>query len=636
MKSLALLLFSLLTVAFAEAQYNPGNVAKKPRQLYEQAMQRVDDGNIASALGMLLQAVQLDPNFVDAHLSLGAIYGHLKNYRAAVQYFEKAFAVDASYTMDYRLQYSIQLAGLGEFQKALDAVNELLAKKPPKNPTSLESAMKRKSSYEFAVNFAKETSLADWVFAPRNLGPGVNSAESEYFPSLTIDGQALIFTRRVGNRNEDFYVSEAGPDEWKPASPIEGINTPQNEAGQQVSADGKWLVFTANNMPGGFGNFDLYISFLEKNGWTSPLNLGGTVNSEWWDSQPCLSPDKKDLYFASRRYGGLGGSDIYVSRLQPNGRWSEPENLGPGINTPGDDQCPFIHADNQTLYFVSNGWPGYGGNDLFFVRKDPKKGWTRPMNLGYPINTIHDEGTLFVTADGTTAYYASDREDSRGGHDVYRFELPLFARPIRTLWVRGKVTDQRTGAPLQSALELVDLSSGNRVHLVHTDQAGEYLVTLPIGKDYAFNVNRKGYLFYSDQFLFAGREPDSTYNLDIALSPIEANASIVLKNIFFDVNQYELKQTSQVELDRLVALLQENPQLRIEISGHTDNVGKPADNLTLSVNRAKSVVQYLVSKGIAANRLIPKGYGEAKPVADNNTEEGRARNRRTEMKVISP
>ena len=323
------------------------------------------------------------------------------------------------------------------------------------------------------------------------------------------------------------------------------------------------------------------------------------------------------------------------AHLLPNGKWSEAENVGAGINTAGDDQCPFIHADNQTLYFTSNGWQGYGENDLFFVRRSYGNTWTKPKNLGYPINTINDEGTLFIAADGVTAYYASDRSDSRGSLDIYSFELRKDIRPFKTLWVKGMVTDKKTLKGIPSTVELIDLATKQIITQVQTDESGNYLITLPVGKDYAFNVNRKGYLFYSDNFLMADKSPDSTYKKNIVLQPIELNANIILKNIFFDVNKFALKTESQVELDKLVQLLIENPLLQIEISGHTDNVGKPSDNLTLSMERAKSVIDFLISKNIDAKRLSSKGFGETKPIADNTTDEGRALNRRTELKVIS-
>jgi outer membrane protein OmpA-like peptidoglycan-associated protein len=271
----------------------------------------------------------------------------------------------------------------------------------------------------------------------------------------------------------------------------------------------------------------------------------------------------------------------------------------------------------------------------FMQEKGPKGDWSVPENLGYPINTIYKEGTLFIAADAKTAYYASDRSDSKGGLDIYSFILPENIRPNKTLWVKGKVFDKKTTKGLPSAVELIDLNTKQLISKVQTDEKGNYLITLPVGKDYAFNVNRKGYLFYSDNFFLTNHSPDSTYEKNIPLQPIEANASVVLKNVFFDVNKFDLKSASEAELDIVVQLMNDNPAVKIQIGGHTDNIGKPTDNLTLSNNRAKSVVNYLISKGIPATRLSAKGFGETQPVADNKTEEGKALNRRTEMKVIS-
>ncbi len=256
-------------------------------------------------------------------------------------------------------------------------------------------------------------------------------------------------------------------------------------------------------------------------------------------------------------------------------------------------------------------------------------------NLGYPINTIENEGSLVIAADGKTAYYASDRADSRGGLDLYTFELRTDIRPAQTLWVKGKVFDRSTRKGLPSSVELTDLSTKETISKLQTDETGNYLITLPKGKDYAFNVSRKGYLFFSENFPLSSEHGDTAYNIDIPLQPIEANAVIVLKNIFFDLNKYEVKSQSQVELDEVVTLMKDNPTVKIQINGHTDNSGKPADNLTLSENRAKAVTSYLLAKGIAAARLSFKGFGDTSPLADNATEQGRALNRRTELKVIS-
>jgi outer membrane protein OmpA-like peptidoglycan-associated protein len=616
-------------------------VNKKAVALYTQAQERAEAENYASAAGLLQQAIEIDKNYVDAYLALGSVFGSIKNYHTSVSWYEKAFALDSNYTINYKFSYASNLAGLGQFEKALAAINELFAKSPPKNSTRLKEAEARRRSYEFAINYARNNPDKNYVFAPKNIGGAINSGESEYFPSLTIDGNELVLTRKLGGNNEDFYSSKkrSGEDTsttgWGIAKSMVTVNTSLSEGAQNISSDGNWLVFTGCHRPDGMGSCDIYIANKTPGGWSQPENLGRNINTDQWESQPCLSPDKRDLYFTSKRFGGYGGSDIYISHLLPNGKWGPPENLGPGINTPGDEQCPFIHADNQTLYFTSSHWQGYGDEDLFFVRKQPDGTWTAPVNLGYPINTIDREGTLFIAADGKTAYYASDRSDSKGGLDIYSFELRENIRPFKTLWVKGKVFDKKTKTGLSSSIELTDLASKQVISKVETDEAGNYFITLPVGKDYAFNVNRSGYLFYSDNYLLAGRFPDSVYRKDIPLTPIEANASVVLKNIFFDVNKFELKPASQAELDKLLQLLQENPTLTLEISGHTDNVGKPADNLSLSNNRAKAVVGYLSSRNIPAERLIAKGYGETKPVADNKTEEGRAMNRRTEMRVVS-
>jgi outer membrane protein OmpA-like peptidoglycan-associated protein len=364
--------------------------------------------------------------------------------------------------------------------------------------------------------------------------------------------------------------------------------------------------------------------------------MGRTINTEFWESTPSLSPDKKDLYFSSNAPGGYGGKDIWVSRRNENGRWETPVNLGPEINTTADESTPFMHADNQTLYFNSNGHPGYSEKpDLFMTKKLADGEWSKPVNLGYPINTIDDEGSMVISADGKTAYYSSDRMDTKGGLDIYTFTLPTYLQPLKTLWVKGKVFDKNTNEGLPSAVELTDVKTGKLVSNLQTDEEGNYLVTLPAGKDYAFNVIRKGYLFFSENYNIPETTTDSDFIADIALQPIEANATIVLKNVFYDSKSTELKPESISELDNVVRLMNENPTTKILISGYTDNVGLPSNNLQLSTGRALSVVNYLVSKEVAKNRLSYKGFGETNPIGDNSTEAGRALNRRTELSVVS-
>lgn len=635
MKRLLLIALILVPALSSLAQYDPSRINKKAISLYNQALEKARDDNFRDAIKILKDAVKIDGRYADAYLSIAGMYGELKNYDSAILYYEKAKGMDTLYFKDYNLPYSINVAGKGEFEKALGAINDFLSI-PNLNESSIKAASYRKKCYQFALDNARESAMGGYRFEPKNMGDSINSAVSEYYPTITVDGKEFVYTRRVNNINEDFFGSTLINNNWGKSKGLTGnINTSLNEGAQNISQDGQWLIFTGCNLPEGLGSCDLYISYLTPEGWSTPENLGYTINTEFWESAPSLSPDKRDLYFASSRPGGYGGSDLYVSRRLPNGRFGEPENLGPIVNTAGDESCPFIHADNQTLYFTSNGHLGYGGDDLFMAKKGPKGIWSKPTNLGFPINTIENEGSLIVGADGKTAYYASDRADSHGGLDLYTFELRTDIRPAKTLWVKGKVFDKKTTKGLPSAVELTDISTKETLSRVQTDETGNYLITLPVGRDYAFTVKRKGYLFFSENFPLSQKDPDSTYNIDIPLQPLEANATIVLNNIFFDTRMFEIKSESTTELDNLVQLLKDNPTLKIQISGHTDNVGKPEDNLVLSENRAKAVVNYLTGKGINPARLSAKGFGATQPVESNNTEEGRARNRRTELQVIS-
>jgi outer membrane protein OmpA-like peptidoglycan-associated protein/tetratricopeptide (TPR) repeat protein len=637
---LAFLIFATHLPAHAQDKSNrvykyiPDSVNKKAAALNSKAMDLLDD-DVPGAIRLLQQAVQIDSNYEGAWLSIAGMYAMLKDYPHSIENFEKARPIDSNYFKPFNLEYSISLAGIGDFSRALQAINIFLTD-TNLNDISRKLGEYRRRCYRFALDYADTHPVANYKFEPRNLGDSINTDVSEYFPTVTIDGNTLIFTRRVNHFNEDFYESHKVNGTWSKAISLPGnINTNNNEGAQSVSQDGQWLIFTGCNFPDGHGNCDLYISYFTPDGWSTPENLGDSINSEFWESSPSLSPDKKDLYFSSKQPDGYGGSDLYVSHRQINGQWSLPENLGPTVNTIGDEAAPFIHPDNQTLYFTSNGHPGYGGDDLFVTRKQPDGTWSKPENLGYPINTIENEGSLVVAADGKTAYYASDRADSRGGLDLYTFELREDVRPAKTLWVKGIVFDSTTRKGLPSNVVLTDLATRQVISNLQTDGTGNYLITLPEGRDYAFAVKRKGYLFFSENFSLSRSTSDTAYHIDIPLQPLAVNAVIVLKNIFFDPNKFDLKPESGSELGEIVQLLKDNPTLKIQINGHTDNSGKPADNILLSENRARSVTSYLIAKGIAPARLSSKGWGDTQPIADNGTPEGKAKNRRTELKVLS-
>lgn len=615
--------------------YNPDKVNKKAVAVYEAAYDLAVNGDYPASIAKIEQALLIEPKYIEAYLSRAGIYAELNNYPKSVLDFEKALSLDSVFSSPYLLPYSISLAGTGNFDKALWAVNQFL-QFPSLNKQSIQSANYRKSTYEFAIDYTKTHPKNDYHFSPVNVGSGINTVALEYYPSLTIDGKKMIFNRRVNN-DEDFYESDFINGTWTEALPVPGkINTNLNEGAQNISQDGEWLIFTGCNYPEGMGSCDLYISYKKKNGsWSEAINLGDKINTDQWESAPSLSPDKKDLYFSSNRMGGYGGKDIWVSHRNNNGTWGLPKNLGPVINTSADETCPFIHADNSTLYFNSNGHPGYGQSDIFLSRKIADSIWGKPENLGYPINTINDEGSLVVASDGKTSYYASDRGNHENALDIYSFDLRNDVRAAKTLWIKGKVFDKKTNVGLPCTVELFDLYNQKDVSSIQTDEEGNYLITLPAGKEYGFNVNRKGFLFHSDHFALNQENSDHSHEINIPLQPIEPGASVILKNIFFDNNQYHLQSTSYSELDKLVWLLQENKKIILQISGHTDNVGSKENNNKLSQQRAQAVAQYLVSKGIASNRLVAKGFGDTKPIQPNNTEEGKSLNRRTEINILS-
>jgi outer membrane protein OmpA-like peptidoglycan-associated protein/tetratricopeptide (TPR) repeat protein len=625
----------LLHGEFIKAQgYDASSISKKAKKNYELAMQKVDEGDYTAALYFLDVAININGKYLEALLSKAGILSELKRYSSAVAFYEQAFAVDLDQSRDYLLVYSIALGGLGEFKKALNAVDRFL-KLPGLNASSIQAAQYRKKCFEFAVTL-------DQLYPERSLikiengGDSINSVVSEYYPTMTIDGTQLIITRRTrGSADEDFFLSVLAGGRWGKAVPLTGkINTNYKEGAQQITPDGNWMVFSAKDYPEGLGSFDIYFAYQTESGWSERKHAGSVINSEYWESAPCLSPDKRQLYFASDREGGFGGTDLYVSTRLSNGKWTAPQNLGPVINTSGDESCPFMHADNETLYFNSNGHQGYGGTDLFLAKKT-NEGFTALQNLGYPLNTIDDEGSLFVTSDASTGFFASDRADSKGGLDIYSIQLYKSIQPNSSSWVEGRIYDSLTGKGISGLVEVIDLQSKVLISEVEADDKGHYLSILPLGKNYAFNVSKKGYLFFSGRFLMKEVVKQKKFLYDIPLQPLQKGTKIVLKNIQFESGRYELLPESFIELDKLLSILSENPKLKVQIVGHTDNIGSENDNLVLSTQRAKIVLDYLMSKGIAAQRLSSKGLGAQQPVTDNQTEEGRAMNRRTEMIILA-
>ncbi|MCX6352343.1 MAG: OmpA family protein [Bacteroidetes bacterium] len=489
-------------------------------------------------------------------------------------------------------------------------------------------------------------------FTPINMGDAVNTKYNEFPPSFTVDEETMYFTRwkpltenqkekeklkmNTGQFNEDILFSIKKDGKWQPAMDVPKVNTEMNEGALSVSPDGSFLIFTACNREDGFGSCDLYISVNHDGKWDSPQNMGAPINTNNFESQPRISYDGKTIYFVSNRPGGKGGMDLWSTTRDEDWNFSQPVNLGGKINTAGNEQSPYIHTDNQTLYFSSNGLPGMGAADIFIARKNADGNWDSAVNIGYPINTYTEETGLVVDRKGEFAYYTSGSGPNHiGGNDLYYFTLPKTARPSPVTYLKGKVFDAETKKNLAAVLEIADLSTGKTLIKYTTGNSGSFLIALPEGKDYLLNVKAKGYLFYSDNIPLKNYVQIEPYIHDVPLQPLKAGVKITLKNIFFKTDSYELENASALELNRMIDFLKTNPQIKIEISGHTDNTGQQDHNKTLSENRAKSVYDYLLNTGkIPTTRMKFTGYGDAQPIAENTTEKGKAENRRTELKII--
>lgn len=618
---------------------------KRAIKFYEEAMAAYDARNNNEAIELLQKAISRDGQFVEPHLMLYEVYRSIGEPRKAEDHLSQGMDMNPGiYPAGFFFLGELKMQR-GEYQGALDNFKKYAGL--PNGRSEMQRFANRQVDN---CKFAMEQLDRPVPFDPQNLGEAINSPTGEYYPCLTADDQTLIFTRLLkdpesySGRNEDFFISKKSNGQWAPAKPLYQINTKMNEGAPTISSDGRFLVFTACEVfgeygPGreGFGSCDLFYAVQEGGRWSQPENLSDNVNTHNWETQPSLSADGRTLYFIRgiTTRGGVKNQDIYVTHRRDDGSWSKAEKLASNLNTELSEESVLIHPDGQTLYFSSDGHLTMGGLDIYMSRRQSDGSWSNPLNLGYPINTYGDENSLTVSADGKMAYFASNREGGLGALDLYRFELYKEARPTPVTYAKGKVYDEETNEPLAAEFELIDLSRDSVVVESTSDkESGEFLVSIPLGRNYALNADADGYLFFSEHFAVDSARSGEPFFFDVPMKPIKEGKSVVLKNVFFDTDEYVLKSDSKAELDRLQSFLEKNPGIRIELSGHTDNQGDDQYNLELSQNRAQAVKSYLEEKGISPERLVAKGYGENQPIATNDTKEGRAKNRRTEFKVI--
>ena len=643
---LAFSFFFLLPCAPAQESIRTlDGVKKRDRKTLTQARQYFNFGEYGNALPGLDELIEDYPDIPRLRYMRAVSRRALQQYDGAVADLREGLRLDGG--RDYRVYR--ELGETEALRQHFPAAVEAYRTYRDNLPGNAEEEIKKQAASLLAeARLAAEMQANPLSIDPRPVAGGVNTPDNqEYFPSLSPDGRRMIFTRNVGNSNEDFYESELGEDgQWSAARPLAGVNSEYNEAAQTITADGNYLVFTACDRPDGQGGCDLYYSERRDGRWTPAENLGPNVNTAARETQPALSADGQLLFFASKRSGGQGKHDIYVSARLPDGKWGSPRNLGPTVNTDGEDVFPFWAGDNRTLFFTSTGHPGLGGADLFKTTAYDT-GWTNPQNLGYPINTAGEETNLYVTLDGRTAYFSKSGvgglQSTQVNVDIFQFELPEKLRPAAATYLEALVTDAGTGRPLRATVRLQ--SDALTELTVATDRSGYFLTVLPSGTNYGLTVEKEGYLFYSDRFqldsFYAAPEP---YRLEIALQPVtteateiagaEEDGAIALRNVFFETASATLLPQSTNELDRLAELLKGQPELRVEIAGHTDAVGEADYNQRLSEDRAGAVRTYLIGQGVAEDRVTARGYGEQRPIADNDSETGRAGNRRVTFRLI--
>jgi flagellar motor protein MotB len=613
--------------------------SSKALKLYNEGVTSFDYLDYTKAEINFREAISVDRKFYEAYLMLGDLLANLKRYKEASSNYRAAVKIDSLYFKPLFFNLANAEMMSEDYYNALIHFNVYIAQAgmSEKNKTI---ARKNAKNCEFAITAMKNPV----PFDPINVGSGINTTDDEYWPSITADGQTLMFTRqsKLTDRNgpygvsqEDFYISYFSDNKWQKAFNAGApLNTRQNEGAQTLSSNGNYMFFTACDRPIGLGSCDIYFSALSGEKWSEPSNLKWPVNTTFWESQPSISADGKTLFFSSNRPGGSGGKDIWFSRENSKYQWSNPVNMGKTINTDGDEMSPFIHFDGKTLYFASDGRQGMGGFDIFMSRMNDDSTWSEPQNLGYPINTINDEMGLIIESGGQKAYFSTIR-DKANGKDIFYFSLYESVRPNSVSYLKGKVYDRATGKLLKADYELINLSTGKVTINSSTDESGNFLVCLPSGYNYGINVSKAGYLFYSENFTLEGQhtvvEP---FIKRISLNPIGVGEKMQLSNVFYEVDSWQLKKESISELNNLAILLIDNKDLVIEIGGYTDSTGSDEYNLVLSEKRAISVINYLINKGISANRLIYKGYGNTSPLGDNITVEGRKLNRRTEAKII--
>ncbi len=642
--SLFLILISLLsTFSITYAQSCDQELSKKEIKSYLKAWEYQENKNYNEARKMMFQLVKESPEYAKSQMSLGIFYieNSSPNIKTAKKYLEKSVALcpdSVTYSHFYlgKIYY-----GSKDFKRAVERF-EFFLKDVDLIKTD-DDYFEAKNYLEYAK--ATQELLEHPVpFEPKKV-EGISTKEDEYLPIISPDNEFALFTRRQKHyisrglteqlvdkevftfslRNENGHFEQG----WEMEYPF---NKVENEGAATLTIDNNDLYYTVciRDPKTNYLNCDLYHSFFEKGYWSNIESLGDHINNpDSWESQPSVTSDGMSIFFASNREGGLGGYDIYQIRKDEKGGWSSPENVGAPINTPGNEKSPFIHTDSQTLYYSTDGQKGLGGYDIYFSRQDGAGIWQEPKNIGYPINSYDDDLGFFASTDGRYGYYASNRLDDNNKWNLYSFPLYEEARPQKVLLVKGEIEVENNKDTIRAKVQLKNMQTKTITEIPVNANTGKYVAAILFKEDQVLTVKKEGYV-YSSRYLSV---EDTTLNqpktLNLKVKEIKVGQTYNIDDIHFMTNSSDLNKDAKRIIDEFLEFLLDNKNIEVEIQGHTDNVGQEEANLVLSDKRAKSVYQYLIDQGVQSYRLSANGYGESKPIANNESFSGRAKNRRT-------
>ena len=620
--------FCLLTSQLALAQ-----MPKKASKAYLKAFHYKARHRDTKAFKKMSKSIAKNPDGPEAYSEMGRWYFEEHEFNKAVETFKSASLKCPNGAWRFAKPLAKSYIYAGRPDNALQLIN---------NYSTLKDSAEWNKLRRHA-NFVKYAMARIQVGPPLNLGSRVNSKDPELFPSMAADTQELYFTRRVNNMDDDLFKADVDTcGGWLAAENMgDPMNSPDQENSLFISADGHYLFFTRcenrRDDSWGEGGCDLFMAYrvAPDSEWTIAQPFGSTINSAGYEGMPTLSPDNRELFFVSDRDGGFGGYDIWVSKFE-DGLWQMPVNAGPNVNTAGNETAPYINADNKSLYFSSDGWPGMGGSDLYMSRRMDDSTWGPSENLGYPINTAFDEKSSCIKLDGSKLYFASDRQGPAGNYDIYESDLPGNLKPGGINYLKGYVYDSISRERLNYAtLHISDAKSGKLLYKFHSNRGdGSYLIPLEKGKTYALHTERMEHTAVDDTFEFKSDSKDLTLVHNVCMLPSGYLAPIsdtLLATLHFDVNIVELgKSDKDIVRDAITPWLDQKAVV-VMVNAYTDNTGTPMINETLSFKRANIAAKQVIALGIPELNVIAKGWGEAKMIAPNDTEEGQRKNRRVEI-----